>query len=90
MLAFPLLELGRMADAEKAARKGLEINEEDPWVHHAVSKNSVAIHHACMLIIITFIGVLKMVFNNFSMSTSIKMPNDGKFTRIGLAGLLVS
>ncbi|KAL1804400.1 hypothetical protein DCAR_0936048 [Daucus carota subsp. sativus] len=36
MLAFPLLELGRMADAEKAARKGLEINEEDPWVHHAI------------------------------------------------------
>lgn len=41
MLAFPLLELGRMADAEKAARKGLEINEEDPWVHHAVSKKSM-------------------------------------------------
>ncbi|KAK1349205.1 Tetratricopeptide repeat protein 38 [Heracleum sosnowskyi] len=36
MLAFPLLELGRMADAEKAARKGLEINKEDPWVHHAI------------------------------------------------------
>lgn len=44
MLAFPLLELGRMADAEKAARKGLEINKEDPWVHHAVSKYSSGIY----------------------------------------------
>ncbi|KAJ4829720.1 hypothetical protein Tsubulata_035098 [Turnera subulata] len=31
MLAFPLLELGRMADAEQAARKGLEINKQDYW-----------------------------------------------------------
>lgn len=71
MLAFPLLELGRMADAEKAARKGLEINEEDPWVHHAVSKKFIAIYQACMLIIITLLGVLKMVFSNFWKSTSI-------------------
>ncbi|KAM5566600.1 tetratricopeptide repeat protein 38 [Rosa sericea] len=34
MLAFPLLELGRMADAEKAARKGYEINKQDCWTHH--------------------------------------------------------
>lgn len=37
MLAFPLLELGRMEDAEKAAKKGFEINKEDPWSQHAVS-----------------------------------------------------
>ncbi|VFQ64242.1 unnamed protein product [Cuscuta campestris] len=36
MLAFPLLELGRMADAEKAAKRGLEINKEDPWAQHAL------------------------------------------------------
>lgn len=36
MLAFPLLELGQMKDAEKAARKGFEINEEDSWAQHAV------------------------------------------------------
>ncbi|KAK3027847.1 hypothetical protein RJ639_041481 [Escallonia herrerae] len=36
MLAFPLLELGRMADAEKAARLGYEIDKEDPWVQHAL------------------------------------------------------
>ncbi|XP_043726337.1 tetratricopeptide repeat protein 38 [Telopea speciosissima] len=34
MLAFPLLELGRMEDAEKAARKGLEINKRDLWSQH--------------------------------------------------------
>ncbi|PON67464.1 Tetratricopeptide-like helical domain containing protein [Parasponia andersonii] len=34
MLAFPLLELGRMADAEKAARKALEINKQDCWAQH--------------------------------------------------------
>lgn len=37
MLAFPLLELGRMADAEKAARKGYEKNKQDCWAQHAVS-----------------------------------------------------
>lgn len=36
MLAFPLLELGRMADAEKAARKGYEKNKQDCWAQHAV------------------------------------------------------
>ncbi|XP_059655930.1 uncharacterized protein LOC132302938 isoform X1 [Cornus florida] len=36
MLAFPLLELGRMADAEKAAKKGFEINKEDCWAQHAL------------------------------------------------------
>nr|ABF98282.1 expressed protein [Oryza sativa Japonica Group] len=34
MLAFPLLELGRMDDAEKAARKGLAINKNDCWLTH--------------------------------------------------------
>lgn len=38
MLAFPLLELGRMVDAEKAAKEGFEINKEDPWTQHAVNK----------------------------------------------------
>lgn len=36
MLAFPLLELGRMDDAEKAARKGLAINKNDCWSQHNV------------------------------------------------------
>ncbi|XP_040942187.1 tetratricopeptide repeat protein 38 isoform X2 [Gossypium hirsutum] len=35
MLAFPLLELGRMADAEDAAKKGFEINNQDVWAQHA-------------------------------------------------------
>lgn len=47
MLAFPLLELGQMEDAEKAARKGFEINKEDQWVQHAVSQN-----YYCLLSII--------------------------------------
>uniref|UniRef100_A0A0D9VXN0 Tetratricopeptide repeat protein 38 n=1 Tax=Leersia perrieri TaxID=77586 RepID=A0A0D9VXN0_9ORYZ len=34
LLAFPLLELGRMDDAEKAARKGLAINKNDCWSQH--------------------------------------------------------
>ncbi|XVF02307.1 hypothetical protein REPUB_Repub04eG0164400 [Reevesia pubescens] len=36
MLAFPLLELGRMADAESAAKKGYVINRQDFWAQHAV------------------------------------------------------
>ncbi|XP_071926702.1 uncharacterized protein [Coffea arabica] len=36
MLAFPLLELGQMVDAEKAAKEGFEINKEDPWTQHAL------------------------------------------------------
>lgn len=38
MLAFPLLELGQMEDALQAAKKGLEINMDDPWAQHAVSR----------------------------------------------------
>lgn len=34
MLAFPLLELGRMDEAERAARKGLAINKNDFWSQH--------------------------------------------------------
>ncbi|XP_047085708.1 tetratricopeptide repeat protein 38-like [Lolium rigidum] len=34
MLAFPLLELGRMDEAEVAARKGLSINKNDFWSQH--------------------------------------------------------
>lgn len=34
MLAFPLLELGSMAEAESAARKGFEINKHDLWSQH--------------------------------------------------------
>ncbi|EXB63787.1 hypothetical protein L484_021058 [Morus notabilis] len=34
MLAFPLLELGRMGDAEKAVKKALEINKHDCWAQH--------------------------------------------------------
>ncbi|RDX73424.1 Tetratricopeptide repeat protein 38, partial [Mucuna pruriens] len=36
MLAFPLLELGLMEDAEKAARRGFEINKQDNWSQHAL------------------------------------------------------
>ncbi|TXG56429.1 hypothetical protein EZV62_017742 [Acer yangbiense] len=36
MLAFPLLELGQMADAEEAAKKGFEINKRDFWSQHAL------------------------------------------------------
>ncbi|CAO2829136.1 unnamed protein product [Amaranthus hypochondriacus] len=36
MLSFPLLELGCMKDAERAARKGLEINKEDVWAQHCL------------------------------------------------------
>ncbi|XP_057759777.1 uncharacterized protein LOC130980149 [Arachis stenosperma] len=36
MLAFPLLELGKMRDAEEAAKRGLNINEEDSWSQHAL------------------------------------------------------
>ncbi|RZC79968.1 hypothetical protein C5167_042546 [Papaver somniferum] len=43
ILSFPLLELGRMEDAEKAARKGLEINMYDVWSQHGVSQSSVKI-----------------------------------------------
>ncbi|PIA62429.1 hypothetical protein AQUCO_00200444v1 [Aquilegia coerulea] len=34
LLAFPLLELDRMVDAEEAARKGLEIYKYDLWSQH--------------------------------------------------------
>ncbi|KAJ7953731.1 tetratricopeptide repeat protein 38 [Quillaja saponaria] len=36
MLAFPLLELGRMTDAEEAAKKGFKINKQDGWLQHAL------------------------------------------------------
>ncbi|KAJ4871707.1 Tetratricopeptide repeat (TPR)-like superfamily protein [Raphanus sativus] len=36
MLAFPLLELGHLEEAEKAARKGYEINKNDSWAHHCL------------------------------------------------------
>ncbi|KAI7726699.1 hypothetical protein M8C21_000264 [Ambrosia artemisiifolia] len=36
MLAFSLLEVGLMEDAEKAASKGFQINSHDPWSQHAL------------------------------------------------------
>lgn len=36
MLSFSLLEVGRMGDAELAARKGLTIKSDDPWSQHAL------------------------------------------------------
>ncbi|KAI8527248.1 hypothetical protein RHMOL_Rhmol12G0061000 [Rhododendron molle] len=36
MLSFALLEVGRMEDAEKAAKKGLEICNEDSWAQHGL------------------------------------------------------
>ncbi|XP_052173535.1 uncharacterized protein LOC127788901 isoform X2 [Diospyros lotus] len=44
MLAFSLLETGRMADAEKAAKKGLQINREDSWAQHALCH---VLQHEC-------------------------------------------
>lgn len=38
MLAFPLLELGRMEEAEEAAKRGFEINKQDCWSQHAVGQ----------------------------------------------------
>ncbi|XP_062160359.1 uncharacterized protein LOC133867623 [Alnus glutinosa] len=36
LLAFPLLELDQMADANVAAKKGFEINKQDYWAQHAL------------------------------------------------------
>ncbi|KAL6350457.1 hypothetical protein AAG906_019104 [Vitis piasezkii] len=36
MLAFSLLECGQMVDAEKAAKRGFEINKQDCWSQHAL------------------------------------------------------
>jgi hypothetical protein len=36
MLAFSFLEVGRMNDAEEAAKRGYEINKQDIWAQHAV------------------------------------------------------
>lgn len=36
MLAFPLLELGRMAEAKSAASRGWEINKFDIWSQHCL------------------------------------------------------
>jgi len=39
MLAFPLLELGQMKEAEEAAKRGFEINNQDGWSQHAVGQS---------------------------------------------------
>ncbi|CAH8337042.1 unnamed protein product [Eruca vesicaria subsp. sativa] len=44
MLAFPLLELGRMEEAAAASKKGYEINKEDAWAHHCLCH---VLHHEC-------------------------------------------
>ncbi|XP_047319886.1 tetratricopeptide repeat protein 38-like [Impatiens glandulifera] len=44
MLAFPLLELGRMEEAEKAAIKGFDINKDDCWSQHALCH---VLQHKC-------------------------------------------
>lgn len=49
MLAFALLELGRYADAEEAAKKGFEIDSEDAWTHHAVS-------YSCLQVTLSFLA----------------------------------
>ncbi|GAU43579.1 hypothetical protein TSUD_369030 [Trifolium subterraneum] len=36
MLAFTFLEVGRMNDAEEAAKRGYEINKHDIWAQHAL------------------------------------------------------
>ncbi|KFK44628.1 hypothetical protein AALP_AA1G283300 [Arabis alpina] len=44
LLAFPLLELGRMEEAAVASRKGYEINKEDAWAHHCLCH---VLQHQC-------------------------------------------
>uniref|UniRef100_M4E7A3 Uncharacterized protein n=1 Tax=Brassica campestris TaxID=3711 RepID=M4E7A3_BRACM len=44
MLAFPLLELGRMEEAAAASRKGYEINKADAWAHHCLCH---VLQHEC-------------------------------------------
>jgi tetratricopeptide (TPR) repeat protein len=44
LLAFPLLELGRMEEAAAASRKGYEINKEDAWAHHCLCH---VLQHEC-------------------------------------------
>lgn len=44
MLSFPLLEVGRMGDAELAARKGLAIKSDDAWSQHALCH---VLQHEC-------------------------------------------
>jgi hypothetical protein len=36
MLSFSFLEVGRMNDAEEAAKRGYKINKHDIWAQHAV------------------------------------------------------
>uniref|UniRef100_M4F6M3 Uncharacterized protein n=1 Tax=Brassica campestris TaxID=3711 RepID=M4F6M3_BRACM len=43
MLAFPLLELGRMEEAAAASRKGYGINKEDALAHHCVYLNALGL-----------------------------------------------
>lgn len=70
MLAFPLLELARMDDAEKAARKGLDINKQDLWSQHCVS------HQICFDSWKPFVWVLSLILFavnhlNLTFSTSV-------------------
>ncbi|CAH8253428.1 unnamed protein product [Arabidopsis lyrata] len=44
ILAFPLLELGRMEEAAAASKKGYEINKEDSWAHHCLCH---VLQHEC-------------------------------------------
>ncbi|KAF3497973.1 hypothetical protein DY000_02053071 [Brassica cretica] len=44
MLAFPLLELGRMEEAAAASRKGYGINKEDALAHHCLCH---VLQHKC-------------------------------------------
>ncbi|CAH8306042.1 unnamed protein product [Eruca vesicaria subsp. sativa] len=44
MLAFPLLELGRMEEAAAASRKGYGINKEDALAHHCLCH---VLQHTC-------------------------------------------
>ena len=67
MLAFPLLEFGRMEEAAAASRKGFEINKADAWAHHCVSTsdnvvlcyNSVAHYLSYFLYLLQLCHVLQ-------------------------------
>ena len=74
MLAFPLLELGRMEEAAAASRKGYEINKEDAWAHHFVSTsdNVILCYHSVALYLSCTFCVCCSCVMFFNMNVSLK------------------
>ncbi|GJM96243.1 hypothetical protein PR202_ga13062 [Eleusine coracana subsp. coracana] len=59
LLAFPLLELGKMDEAERAARKGLDINKGDVWSQHNVCSVIIGFSRSLNLIAKTLCHVFQ-------------------------------